>query len=96
MLAATFSGSYTAYHISAVFNHLRGMKSAFCARKTLNKDFGVFIYKNAHMQIYKVAAKLGDLGLSRSYKKAISKGRPYYQNSGDVEFSRFLQEPSCL
>lgn len=76
MLAAAFSRSHTAYHISAVFNHLRGMKSAFCARKTLNKDFGVFIYKNAHMQIYKVAAKLGDLGLSRRLQESYFKRSP--------------------
>ncbi len=57
MSRTTFAGCNTTHYVGAVFNHLSGVKSAFCARKTLHNNFRTFINEDAHMQCFLVAQR---------------------------------------
>ena len=44
-----FSRSHTTNHIGAIFYHLAGMEGAFASGEALHNDFGIAVYKNAHV-----------------------------------------------
>jgi hypothetical protein len=48
MCLTAFTGSNTANQLRAILNHLRCVVGAFIAGKTLNYNFGIFIYEDAH------------------------------------------------
>jgi len=52
---AALAGGDAAYHLSAVGEHLRGVKLAFPAGDPLDYDFSVFIYEDTHRRILTLA-----------------------------------------